>query len=205
MGVTYITRLSLSVGHYELCRDDIGVLWKAPQAKPRQTLVACRCWQLSAWQTNAMQEVATFPPPQRKFANLGARRDHWVHSAGDSQAAVPFPTEIRRDIDLQWKTASSLSYLLLQLGSNGREASLPEKGATEATSCPKGGNMWRHWYGLIQAWGSTTYDWALGQILPRCREEGCQQNLTESAVKEKTRVYQHPRGAAPPHLHPQRM
>ncbi len=21
---------------------------------------------------------------------------------------------------------------------------LPEKGATEATSCPKGGNMWRH-------------------------------------------------------------
>ncbi len=41
---------------------------------------------------------------------------------------------------------------------NGREASLPEKGATEATSCP-------------QAWGSTTYDWALGQILPRCREE----------------------------------
>ncbi len=41
----------------------------------------------------------------------------------------------------------------------------------EATSCPKGGNMWRYWYGLTQAWGSTTYDWALGQILPRCREE----------------------------------
>ncbi len=31
--------------------------------------------------------------------------------------------------------------------------------------------MWRYWYGLTQAWGSTTYDWALGQILPRCREE----------------------------------
>ncbi len=31
--------------------------------------------------------------------------------------------------------------------------------------------MWRHWYGLTQAWGSTTYDWALGQILPRCRKE----------------------------------
>ncbi len=36
-------------------------------------------------------------------------------AAGDSQAAVPFPTEIRRDFDLQWKTASGLYYLLLQL------------------------------------------------------------------------------------------
>ncbi len=36
-------------------------------------------------------------------------------AAGDSQAAVPFPTEIRKDFDLQWKTASGLSYLLLQL------------------------------------------------------------------------------------------
>ncbi len=63
---------------------------------------------------------------------------------------------------------------------NGREVSLPQKGATEATSCPKGGNIWRHWYGLAQAWGSTTYDWTLGQILPRSREEGCQQNLKEA-------------------------
>ncbi len=39
-------------------------------------------------------------------------------SAGDSQAAVPFPTEVRRNFDLQWKMASNLSYLLLQLGSN---------------------------------------------------------------------------------------
>ncbi len=52
-----------------------------------------------------------------------------------------------------------------------REASLPEKGATEATSC------------------STTYDWILGQILTRCREEGCQKSLRESSVKEKTRLY----------------
>ncbi len=111
-------------------------------------------------------------------------------TAGDSQAAVPFPTSIRRDFYLQWKMASSLSYLLLQLGSNSRKSSLPEKGATEATSYPKGGNMWRHWYGLTQAWGSTTCDWTLGQILPRCREEGCQQDLTESSVKEKTQVYQ---------------
>ncbi len=87
------------------------------------------------------------------------------------------------------KDASRLSCLLLQLGSNDGEASLPEKGATEATSCPKGGTMWRHWYGLTQAWGSTTYDWTLGQILPRSREEGCQQGLTESSVKGKTRVY----------------
>ncbi len=29
--------------NYELCRDDIGVLWKAPQPEPRHDLVACRC------------------------------------------------------------------------------------------------------------------------------------------------------------------
>ncbi len=46
--------------------------------------------------------------------------------------------------------------------------------------------MWRHWYGLAQAWGSTTYDWTLGQILPRSREEGCQQNLTELCHREDT-------------------
>ncbi len=34
--------------------------------------------------------------------------------------------------------------------------------------------------------GSTTYDWTLGQILPRSREEGCQQNLTEALSKEDT-------------------
>ncbi len=104
-------------------------------------------------------------------------------TAGDSQTAVPFPTEIGRNFDHQWKIHSSLSYLFLQLGSNDREASLPEKSATEATSCPKGGNMWKHWYGLTQAWGSTTYDWTLGQTLPRCMEENYQQSLTESSVK----------------------
>ncbi len=72
---------------------------------------------------------------------------------------------------------------------NSREASLPEKGATEATSCPKGGNMWRHWYGLAQAWGSTTNDWTLGQILPRSREEGCQKKPDRISVTGKTRVY----------------
>ncbi len=92
-------------------------------------------------------------------------------AAGDSQASVPFPMEIGRDFDLQWKTASGLSYLLLQLAVTAGKRAFPEKGATEATSCPKGGNMWRYWYGLTQGWGSTTYDWALRQILPRCREE----------------------------------
>ncbi len=43
--------------------------------------------------------VATFLLPQRKFANLGAHREYIA--AGDSQAAVPFPTEIGRDFDLQ--------------------------------------------------------------------------------------------------------
>ncbi len=109
-------------------------------------------------------------------------------AAGDSQAAVPFPRS-RKGFRPSMKDASRLSCLLLQLGSNDGEASLPEKGATEATSCQKGGTMWRHWYGLTQAWGSTTYDWTLGQILPRSREEGCQQGLTESSVKGKTRVY----------------
>ncbi len=36
-------------------------------------------------------------------------------AAGDSQATFPFPMEIGRDFDLQWKTASGLSYMLLQL------------------------------------------------------------------------------------------
>ncbi len=110
-------------------------------------------------------------------------------AAGDCQAAVPFHKEVGRDFELRWKIASSLSYFLLQLGSNDGAAGLPEKGAMEATSCPKGGNMWRHWYGLTEAWRSTTYDWTLGQILPRCREESCQQSLTEYSVKGKTRAY----------------
>ncbi len=64
-------------------------------------------------------------------------------AAGDSQAAVPLPRS-RKGFRPSMKDASRLSCLLLQLGSNDGEASLPEKGATEATSCPKGGTMWRH-------------------------------------------------------------
>ncbi len=30
------TLCPLSVGHYELCRDDIWVLWKAPQGEPTE-------------------------------------------------------------------------------------------------------------------------------------------------------------------------
>ncbi len=36
-------------------------------------------------------------------------------AAGDSQATFPFPMEIGRDFDLQWKMASGLSCILLQL------------------------------------------------------------------------------------------
>ncbi len=81
-------------------------------------------------------------------------------AAGDSQATVPFPRS-RKGFRPSMKDASRLSCLLLQLGSNDGEASLPEKGATEATSCPKGGTMWRHWYGLTQAWAvlHTTGPW----------------------------------------------
>ncbi len=56
-----------------------------------------------------MQEVATFLPLQRKFANLGAHRDHWVHRCWRMPSRCSFPH------NLQLKTASGLSYLLLQL------------------------------------------------------------------------------------------
>ncbi len=107
-------------------------------------------------------------------------------AAGDSQAAVPLPMESEGISTFSERQIQVFPICCLQHGSNDMEASLPEKGATEATSCPKGGNMWRHWYGLTQAWGSTTYDWTLGQILPRSREEGCQQNLTEALSREDT-------------------
>ncbi len=65
-------------------------------------------------------------PAQIRLVSAGTTGEYIA--AGDSQASVPFTTEIRRDFDLQQKIASSLSYLLLQLGSNDGEASLPEKG-----------------------------------------------------------------------------
>ncbi len=67
------------------------------------------------------------PSTNSLLVSTGTRGEY--NAAGDSQAAVPFPTGFlnRRDFDLQWKIASSLSYLLLQLGSNNGEASLPEK------------------------------------------------------------------------------
>ncbi len=88
------------------------------------------------------------------------------------------------------KISSSLSYLLLQLGSNDEEASLPEKGATEATSCPKGGDV------EILIWtdpGLGQYyirNGTLRQVLPKSREESCQQSLTECSARGKTQVYQ---------------
>ncbi len=65
--------------------------------------------------------------PSANFLTLvsAGTRSEYI-AAGDSEAAVPFTTK-------KWK---SLSYLLLQLGSNGGETSLPEKVATEATFYP---------------------------------------------------------------------
>ncbi len=110
-------------------------------------------------------------------------------AAGDSQAAVPFPTEIGRDFDLPWKTASGLSYLLLQLAVTAgkrafrrRALRRPHPARREVT------------------WGVTDMDWPrLGAVLHTTGLWGrsylgvgrrcCQQNQTESSVKEKTRVY----------------
>ncbi len=91
-----------------------------------------------------MQEVATFLLPQRKFVNLGAHGTTEYIAAGDSQAAVPFPTEIGKGFRPSVKDDFRSFLFVVTACRNGREASLPEKGATEATSCPKGGNMLRH-------------------------------------------------------------
>ncbi len=122
-------------------------------------------------------------PSYRSSANsltlVPTRTTEYI-AAGDSQAAVPFPTGIGRDFDLQWKTASGLSYLLLQLvvtagkrAFHRRALRRPHPARREVTCGDTDMDM-------AQAWGSTTYDWTLGQILPRSREEGCQQNLTEA-------------------------
>ncbi len=109
-------------------------------------------------------------------------------AAGDSQAAVPFPTEIGRHFDLQWKTASGLSYLFLQLSVTAGKRAFRRRALQRAHPARRElRNMWRHWYGLAQAWGSATYDWTLGQILPGSREEGCHQNLTEALSKRRHR------------------
>ncbi len=104
-------------------------------------------------------------------------------TAGDSQAAVPFPTEIGRDFDLQWKTASGLSYLLLQLtvmagkrAFRRRALRRPHPARREVTC------------------GDTDMDWPrLGAVLHTTGVWGrsylgvgrrcCQQNQTESSVK----------------------
>ncbi len=110
-------------------------------------------------------------------------------AAGDSQAAVPFPMEIGRDFDLQWKTASGLSYLLLQLAVTAGKRAFRRRAlrrphpARREVTC-----------------GDTDMDWPrLGAVLHTTGLWGrsylgagrrcCQQNQTESSVKEKTQVY----------------
>ncbi len=48
-----------------------------------------------------VQEVATFLPPSANSLTLVPTGTIEYIAAGDSQAAVPFPTEIGRDFDLQ--------------------------------------------------------------------------------------------------------
>ncbi len=50
--------------------------------------------------TNAMQEVATYRPSVNSLTLVPTGTTEYI-AAGDSQAAVPFPTEIGRDFDLQ--------------------------------------------------------------------------------------------------------
>ncbi len=136
-----------------------------------------------------MQEVATFLPPQRKFANLVPTGTTEYIAAGDSLAAVPFPTEIGRDFDLQWKTASGLSYLLLQLPVTAgkrafrRRALRSPHPARREVTCGYTDMDWPRLGAVLHTtglWGRSY----LG-VGRRC----CQQNQTESSVKEKTRVY----------------
>ncbi len=61
-----------------------------------------------------MQEVATFLLSQRKFANLGAHRDHWVHCCWRQPSCCSFPHGNRKGFRPSVKDASGLSYLLLQ-------------------------------------------------------------------------------------------
>ncbi len=103
-------------------------------------------WTLS--QPYGIANVGKWPPVRqllRKGQNLPTApaqiRWHWYPQgpqvSGDSQAADPFSTEFSEGIStFHERFASSLSYLLLHLSSNGEEVNLPEKGATEATSYP---------------------------------------------------------------------
>ncbi len=136
--------------------------WTPSQPEPRHNLVACRCWQASVWQTNAMQRLQP-STAQHKFANLGVHRDHWVHRCWRKPSRCSFPHGNWKGFRPSVKDGFRSFLFVVTACRNGREASLPEKGATEAPSCQKGGNMWRHWYGLAQAWGSTTYDGLWGR------------------------------------------
>ncbi len=85
-------------------------------------------------------------PAQNSLNLVPAGTTEYI-AAGDSQATVPFPTEIRRDFDLQWKTAGKRAF-------RRRALRRPHPARREVTC--------GDWYGLTQAWGSTTYDWIFG-------------------------------------------
>ncbi len=107
-------------------------------------------------------------------------------AAGDSQAAVPFPTEIRRDFGLQWKMASGLSYLLLQLAVTAgkrafrrRALRRPHPARREEVTCGDTDMDWPRLGEVLHTTGCRSY---LG-VGRRC----CQQNQTESSVKRRHR------------------
>ncbi len=107
-------------------------------------------------------------------------------AAGDSQATFPFPTEIGRDFDLQWKTASGLSYMLLQLAVTAGKRAFRRRAlrrphpARREVTCGDTDMDWPrlgavlHMTGL---WGRS--------YLGRSREEDHQQNLTEALSKRR--------------------
>ncbi len=162
------------------------VLWKVPQAEPPVTTL---------WHADVDKRVRDrqmpckrLQPSYRPSANsltlVPTRTTEYI-AAGDSQAAVPFPTEIGRDFDLQWKTASGLSYLLLQLAATAgnrafwrRTLRRPYPARREVT-CGDTDMDWPRLGAVLHT------DWTLGQILPRSREEGCQQDLTEALSKRR--------------------
>ncbi len=58
----------------------------------RHNLMACRCWQASAWQTNARGLQPSHCPSANSLTLVPAGTTEYI-PAGDSQAAVPFPTK----------------------------------------------------------------------------------------------------------------
>ncbi len=103
--------------------------------------MACRCWQASAWQTNAMQEVANSYRPSANSLTLVPTGTTEYITAGDSQAAVQFPTGCRFTTWLQKGVVGTLGTYpgrglkttWEQTGPNTRHSSLTENARRSPT------------------------------------------------------------------------